>query len=72
MIASRNALCAPAIDAKADPLASMRLHAVAALDAARAEMVRMATTTDDPDARDIDAADYLDAAHDLLTRATTT
>lgn len=45
-----------------------RLHALAAVNAARAELDRMAHDTDAPDWRDVDAADILDAAADLLAR----
>lgn len=46
-----------------------RLHALAAVNAARAELNCIAHDTDAPDWRDVDAADILDAAADLLARA---
>jgi len=63
-----NALCAPAVAACDDAQATYRLLAVAAVTAARAQLDRIAMATDSPDWRHVDAADFLDAAHDLLAR----
>lgn len=49
--------------------AMLRLLARVATDAARAKLADIAQGTDAPDPRDVDAADLLDAAADLLTQA---
>lgn len=43
-----------------------RLLVLVGLDVAREELNRIAFATDSPDWRDVQAADFLDAAHDLL------
>ena len=45
-----------------------RLIALARIRAACADMLAIAQTTDEPDPRDVVAADFLDAAADLLAR----
>jgi len=54
--------------ADADPLPACRSFALAAVDAARANLDRIALHTETPDWRDVTAADLLDAVHDLLAR----
>lgn len=63
-----NALHAPTIAARDDRQSARRLLAFAAVNAARAELERIAFATDAPDWRDIEAADLLDAVHDLLAQ----
>lgn len=58
----------PACDACKDMQATYRLLALTGLNLARQELDRIARGTDSPAWRDIMAADYLDAAHDLLAR----
>lgn len=62
------ALNCPAMAPCDDALSSRRLLAIVAVRAAQAELDRIAMATDEPDARDVDAADCLDAAHDLLAQ----
>lgn len=45
-----------------------RLVALTGVNIARAALDRIASNTDAPDWRDVDAADCLDAAHELLAR----
>jgi hypothetical protein len=63
-----NTLWAPICDSCDDAQSAYRLLAVAAVNAARAELVHIAMHTDTPDWRDVEAADNLDAAHALLVR----
>ena len=56
----------PTLPCAADTLAASRLLALTGVNLARAELDRIAMQTDAPDWRDVDAADYLDAAHALL------
>lgn len=65
---STSVLCAPVAGSRDDPLSAYRLLALVALKLARSELQRIALATDEPDWRDIEAADHLDAAHELLAR----
>lgn len=64
-----NAASAPTRPADADTLPECRSFALAAVDAARAHLDRVAFATNAPDWRDVDAADLLDAAKELLARS---
>ena len=64
-----NAASARTSPAEADPLPACRSFALAALDAARANLDRIALHTEMPDLRDVTGADLLEAAHDLLARS---
>ena len=61
-------IAAPACDECRDMQATYRLLALTGLNLARVELDRIACGTDSPDWRDVMAADYMDAAHDLLAR----
>lgn len=58
----------PAMHCCDDALSARRLLAIVALRAAQAELDRIAMASDEHDARDVEAADCLDAAHDLLAQ----
>ena len=63
-----NALHAPTKAERDNAQSAHRLLALSAVNAARAELGRIAQASDSPDWRDVDAADLLDAAHDLLVQ----
>jgi hypothetical protein len=65
-----NALSTPTITTGEDALSAYRLRALAHVKAASADLDGIARRTDSPDWRDVDAADLLAAAADLLARST--
>ncbi|MBS0589506.1 MAG: hypothetical protein JSR65_02575 [Proteobacteria bacterium] len=65
-----NALGATTSAVRDDTHSARRLLTLAALNTARDVLGEIASATDTPDWRDVEAADLLDAAHDLLARIT--
>ena len=55
--------------AEVDALFVYRRNALSAVGHARAAMEQIARITDDPDFRDVEAADSLDAAAELIVRS---
>jgi hypothetical protein len=61
--------CCPECPISDEALSASRFLALAAVNAARAELDHIAAQTYEPDPRDVQAADLLDTVHDLLARS---